>query len=195
LSFTVNFDAQVFAYVSSALGNGVPAGANLGRKVKGFGNGGIGVLMDSVLPFFVGTRRILTITFNIIPSPPFAGVFPVTFSGSPTPLSVSGAGGLLLATRYDPGNIVINTSAAGVEISGRVVTPDGRGLRNAIVSMIDSKGVTRRATTSSFGYYRFDDVEVGEAYVMSVSSKRYRYTPRLVQVFDTLAEVNFVGLE
>jgi len=30
---------------------------------------------------------------------------------------------------------------------------------------------------------------------IAVASKRYRFTPRLLQVFDTLADVDFVGLQ
>lgn len=86
-------------------------------------------------------------------------------------------------------------TAAGVEVSGRVMTPDGRGLRNATVSITDPQGNVRTATTSTFGYYRFDDVQVGETYVMGVSSRRYRFAPRAVQVFDTLTDVDFVGQE
>ena len=87
------------------------------------------------------------------------------------------------------------STAAGVEVSGRVITPDGRGLRNAVVSMTDGSGVTRTATTSTFGYYQFNDVSVGETFVMSVASRRYRFSPRTVQVLDSLADVDFIGQE
>jgi hypothetical protein len=86
-------------------------------------------------------------------------------------------------------------TAAGVEVSGRVLTPDGRGLRNATVTMTDVNGVTRTAVTSSFGYYRFEGVPVGDTFVMTVNSRLYRFTPRLVNVKDTLTDVDFVGLE
>jgi hypothetical protein len=90
---------------------------------------------------------------------------------------------------------LLPATAAGVEVSGRVTTPDGRGLRNAIVSMVDSQGIVRTATTSSFGYYSFEEVEVGQSFVVSVNSRRYRFAPRVIQVFDTLADVDFVGQE
>ncbi len=87
------------------------------------------------------------------------------------------------------------STAAGVEVSGRVITPDGRGLRNAVVSMTDAAGVTRTATSSTFGFYSFEDVAVGETFVMSVASRRYRFTPRIVQVLDNLSDVDFTGQE
>jgi hypothetical protein len=86
-------------------------------------------------------------------------------------------------------------TSAGVDVSGRVLTSDGRGLRNATVTMTDANGVVRTATTSSFGFYRFEGVTVGESYVMGVSSRNYRFTPRVVQVFDSMTDIDFIGLE
>lgn len=82
-----------------------------------------------------------------------------------------------------------------VTISGRVTTPGGQNLRNAIVSLIDSSGVRRTATTSSFGLYSFDNVRTGEDYTVTVSSKRYRFTPRQMQFTSNLTNLDFVGLE
>lgn len=105
--------------------------------------------------------------------------------------------GVVFVTERSPGRIlrVLTTTAAGVEVTGRVLTPDGRGLRNAEVSITDSQGVKRTVITSSFGYYRFTEVEAGEIYVIGVSSKRYRFASRAVQVADALTDVDFVGLE
>jgi Carboxypeptidase regulatory-like domain len=80
-------------------------------------------------------------------------------------------------------------------VSGRVLTPSGLGLRNALVSMIDSQGIRRTATTSSFGLYTFENVRITESYTLSVSSKRYRFTPRILPVNGNLANIDFVGLE
>ena len=82
-----------------------------------------------------------------------------------------------------------------VSISGRVTTPTGLGLRNAIVSITDSLGVRQTATTSSFGNYSFASVRKCETYLMGVSSKRYRFASRSVQANDGLTNVDFVGLE
>ena len=66
----------------------------------------------------------------------------------------------------------VTALAPPITVSGRVLTPDGRGLRNAVVSLIDSQGVRRTATTSSFGLYSFGGVRAGEIYTITVSSKR-----------------------
>ena len=90
---------------------------------------------------------------------------------------------------------LLAATASGVQVSGRVLTPDGRGLRNAQVTLLDSKGVARTVTTSSFGYYTFDEVAAGQSIVINVNAKRYRFTSRLIQVTDNLADLDFVGIE
>jgi hypothetical protein len=84
-------------------------------------------------------------------------------------------------------------SASTVSVSGRVVTADGRGLRNAYVILTDQSGVPRHAITSSFGYYRFDNVRSGETYVAEISSKRFAFTPRVVNVTDDVTGLDFVA--
>lgn len=86
-------------------------------------------------------------------------------------------------------------TAAGAAVGGRVLTPDGRGLRNASVTITDSDGVTRSATTSSFGYYRFEDVTVGGVYILSVRSKLYQFALRVIYVQDDLTNIDLIALE
>ena len=86
-----------------------------------------------------------------------------------------------------------NLSPTFVSVSGRVMTPDGRGLTNARLTMTDSNLVARQAISSSFGYYRFEDVRAGETYTISVSSKRYQFTSRVISVVDaSLSDIDFV---
>ncbi|QQS33787.1 MAG: PD40 domain-containing protein [Acidobacteriota bacterium] len=85
--------------------------------------------------------------------------------------------------------------ASGVEVSGRVFTSDGRGLRNATVKIAGPGGFLLSAVTSSFGYYRFDGIPVGPSYTITVNSRSYRFNPRQVTVTGALTDVDFVGLE
>jgi hypothetical protein len=91
--------------------------------------------------------------------------------------------------------IEVRTTPSLVSVSGRVVTPSGLGLRNAIVIMTDSQGFRRTTTTSSFGIYTFDNVQAGETYVFGVSSKRYRFAAQTLTPNANLSNVDFVGLE
>jgi hypothetical protein len=90
---------------------------------------------------------------------------------------------------------ILGPTAAGVTVSGRVMTADGNGLRNAQVWLMDASGTARVVTTSALGYYSFDDVEAGTTYFVGVNSKRYRFQSRAVQVLDTATDVDFVGSE
>ena len=86
-------------------------------------------------------------------------------------------------------------AAASVSVSGRVTTPDGRGLRNAVVKLTDVQG-TRSTTTSSFGLYSFDNVQTGQQITVRVLSKLYRFSTAMVQVNSTdLTDLNFTGVE
>ena len=87
-------------------------------------------------------------------------------------------------------------AVAGFTVSGIVTASDGAtGLRNVRVTLTDQNGVVGAATTSSFGFYAFDNVAPGQSYTVRVSSQFYRFQPRLIQVAGDLANVNFVGLE
>jgi len=80
-------------------------------------------------------------------------------------------------------------------ISGTVTTPDGRGLRNAIVRLTDQLGTSRSVITSAFGSYTFESVATGQTYTLSVQSRRYRFPARSLTVTGNLTGVDFVGLE
>lgn len=81
-------------------------------------------------------------------------------------------------------------SAATVSVSGRVV--DGKqAVSRARVNIVDENGQTRSVVTNSFGYYRFDDVEVGQTYIISIFSKGYQFTPRLISINDELSDLDF----
>ena len=84
-------------------------------------------------------------------------------------------------------------TAAGVSISGRVLTPNGNGLRNAIVQLTDLQGITRTVRTSSFGYYHFDEIEAGQTVVLSVVSKRFTFSQQVINVTDNASDVDFVA--
>ena len=86
-------------------------------------------------------------------------------------------------------------TAAAVTLNGRVVTSTGRGIRNVRVQMTDANGIIRTATTSTFGYYRFDDVEVGETYILTARAKTYSFPEptQVVSVSENAAEVNFIA--
>lgn len=103
---------------------------------------------------------------------------------------VGESGGLFGVTRI-LGNL--SPTAATVSVSGRVLTPAGRSLMNATVLLTDGSGNTRATQTSAFGYYRFDEVEAGQSYILSVRSKRYQFNPQVLSVSEDTEQLNFVA--
>ncbi len=88
---------------------------------------------------------------------------------------------------------ILPPTSAGVSIGGRVITADGRGIRNAIVVLTLQNGETLQTRTGTFGYFRFDDIEAGQTVVVSVISKRFTFVPQVVSVAENIDDLNFVA--
>lgn len=89
----------------------------------------------------------------------------------------------------------LNPNAAQVSVGGRVMTPQGNGLSRAEVTLTGNDGNTRRVRTSSFGYFRFDDVLAGQTYVVVINSKRYTFTPRTITVDSEITDLDLVAID
>lgn len=90
--------------------------------------------------------------------------------------------------------ISLVTTAADAVVSGQVVDSFGSGVSGAMVTLVSPRGERRTVRTSSFGYFRFMEVETGETYVISVASKRYRFEPRSIMVGDNIDDLRFTAL-
>lgn len=89
------------------------------------------------------------------------------------------------------------TTAATVNVGGRVTNSKNRGIARATVSMIDGNGNRFVAYTNSFGYYRFDDVEVGQTLIFDVRAKGYNFTQptQLVSLNEEATTIDFKAYE
>jgi len=87
-------------------------------------------------------------------------------------------------------------TAAPVSLSGRAVRADGLGISSARLILVSSSGKSRLALTNQFGYYHFDNVDSGETYVLSITSKSYRFSnaTRVVNLIDEMSDVDFTAL-
>ena len=85
--------------------------------------------------------------------------------------------------------------ASNVTISGRVLTSDGAGLKNASVTLMNSQGVSMRVITTSFGSFTFLNVATGDSYLVTVVSKRFRFAQKNLFVTDNVSNFDFIGLE
>lgn len=86
-------------------------------------------------------------------------------------------------------------TAATVSINGRVASITGRGIRGVRLSLTDSSGAIRTATTTASGYYQFDDVQAGETYILSATAKHYTFSQpvQVLNINDEMTEVNFIA--
>ncbi|HQX55790.1 MAG TPA: carboxypeptidase-like regulatory domain-containing protein [Pyrinomonadaceae bacterium] len=168
-------------------------------------NGRITVTFDAkmLLPAAVIENQTTGTGSNV----PTLGIKSDSIDNNDPPVVYSGAGGNVTApvgsfvqdpfqtnSTIDPTviNYIVPT-AAGVTISGRVMTSQLMGVRNAVVILSDPEGNVRMTRTSAFGYYSFSDVEVGMSYVISVASKQSVYTPRVVLLEDAVDGLDFIA--
>jgi hypothetical protein len=80
-------------------------------------------------------------------------------------------------------------TSAGASLSGRVLETNGRGLANATVVLTDSTGFERTVQTGSFGRFSFSDLPSGETYIVSVRSRRFVFSPQVVNLQSDLSDV------
>ncbi len=125
----------------------------------------------------------------------FAQTTVVAISGIPTQggtfnFTITATNGVNSNTTNYTMNVFAPT-AAGVNVSGRVLTPEGRGLTNASVTLTDTNGITRTARTSSFGYYHFTEIAAGQTYIIAVRSKRYEFAPQAFAFNEDVSNLNF----
>lgn len=84
-------------------------------------------------------------------------------------------------------------TAAGATIGGQVRTAAGRGIANAVIQLNGATGEPQITRTNSFGYYRFEDVPVGQVYILSVSAKQYQFTPQAVELQESIQDFDFIA--
>jgi hypothetical protein len=194
INFIVKFDQTKLANPSVQLGSGA-AGFALNVDLSNVASGQIGISMSSATPFTAGLRELITIEFDVLPLT--TGEALLSFGG-PTQTLTNTLGDVLESVPGDA-NVSIGGAACltstNVTVSGRVMSQSGTGVRNASVTVTDQSGNRRSVTTSSLGYYQFDEVKAGDTYVITASARRYRFEAKVVQVSDALSNVDFVGME
>jgi predicted flavoprotein YhiN len=86
-------------------------------------------------------------------------------------------------------------TAATASVSGRILTADGRGIRNVSITMTGANGAARMTFSGSFGYFTFEDVSVGEVYVLSVRAKQFSFSQSslAISVQEDLSGISFIA--
>jgi large repetitive protein len=98
-------------------------------------------------------------------------------------------------TGCEKGSVEVAAVTGPFDISGRILTSDGRGIRNVIVVISGgSLPAPLRVQTGSFGTYVFNDLAPG-TYTITVFSKRFTFaTPsRMINLSSDITNENFVA--
>jgi len=90
----------------------------------------------------------------------------------------------------------LQSTAANAAISGRVMTSDGVGIRNARMTLTGGTlSEPRQVVTGSMGYYSFDELEVGQTYILTINSRRYTFQVpnRVISLVDNINDADFIA--
>lgn len=82
-------------------------------------------------------------------------------------------------------------TAASVSLSGRVTDTRGRGISRAFIKLTDSRGNVTTRTTNQFGYFRFDNIPVGEIVVILPQHKQYVFSQQVLSVEENVSDLVF----
>lgn len=144
---------------------------------------------------FTGSGILINLCFNVIGtanSP--TSTTSLTFgTGTEAPRFQDFSGTVVPSTATGGSFFVTGTTAASVNLSGRVLTAEGRGLRGAQVRLTLADGSTRTVMTTSLGYYRFADLQAGQTVTVQVLSKKYGYQSQTVNLTGDITDVNLVA--
>ena len=91
------------------------------------------------------------------------------------------------------GRVQVTAASNNASINGRVLTSTGQGVANARVTITDTNGQVRNAITGGFGMFQFGDLQVGQTYTISVTSKRYTFAPQTVSVTGDAVSVDLIA--
>jgi hypothetical protein len=139
------------------------------------------------------------------------GITPVTGDGSYVDLKFVGLGALGTSTSLTirefgvndgstgsvvtDGQLTIGSAASSnATISGRVLSQDGRGVRNAQVMLTNSSGAVVQTSSGPRGTFQFGNLTMGETYTLTVVSRRFAFQPRSVAITDSaMMGIDLIG--
>ena len=165
-------------YTLSDTGTGCPAGtgngaANCVNGADGLGSNGTEVIGDAAIDAMPAGTYYLFIDSFYATGALSAGTYSLTFNCD-----------------------TLNPVAAGVNIGGRIANATGIGINGTRVSMTKPSGEVVTIKTNAFGYYKFEDLEVGSAYTIQVTDKRYQFAnpTQIITLEDAVEDLDFTAL-
>jgi hypothetical protein len=95
-------------------------------------------------------------------------------------------------------NSAINPTSAPATVSGRIADENGKPASRVFVTAINlSTGEYLQTLTNMFGRYKFENLPTGENYLVTVSSRKYTFTPnnRIISLVENLNGLDFVAAQ
>lgn len=89
--------------------------------------------------------------------------------------------------------ICATVTAAEVNVSGRVLSSAGTGIRGARVTILADDGSTKSAISNAFGYYTFTGVVSGRSYLLQANARGFAFSPKNVTVDDELTGIDLIS--
>ncbi len=194
-TFGLSYDVAKLSNPQVAIGN---SGGDVVFNANTAGQIGFSVTSFAGGTIAPGNNKVLVnVTFTVAANA--SGSAAVAFSDTPARRKISGAdpNTPILQPTYTDGTVtVLGPTAASVSVGGRVWTANGRGIQNVTITLTNANGESRTARTTSFGYYQFNDVPVGQIYIISATARRYQFdqAARTLNLNDAVDEINFVAL-
>ncbi len=99
-----------------------------------------------------------------------------------------------LGSSVDIGAFEFSARVSFVQISGKVLKPNGRGLNNAVVILTVADGEPRPVETDQHGNFSFDNVRTGERYIIKVESRQHDYASQDLFVSEERGDLRFVPI-
>ena len=139
---------------------------------------------------------LINVRFDVATTAP-TGLTPVTFGDTPAIRIVSDSNSQPLATRFIDNFVnIAGTTAASATVVGNLRTANGNPIVGAFVKLTDiTSGESFTVRTNAKGVYRFNDIAVGESYILTPTSKRYVFNPqsKVVSVDGDIKDTVFVA--
>lgn len=147
-------------------------------------------------PITNGSDVLYRLNFNVIGAPHQQTI--LTFTDPATAVETF---------KFNDGSTIVNTTdemfavsgspEASVTIAGKATTEQGRGIGNVSIVMFDSQGNERTVMTNGFGYYRFENIRVGETVTIRAEAKRYRFNQSMIvrTINENLEGIDFIVID
>lgn len=134
---------------------------------------------ESAAIFDAGGTTVVTVTETVPPSWTILNVdcddVDSTQNGPGPTATIMVTGGEIVTCTFVNG--LLDPTAAPASVTGRVLDAYGRGISSARMTLFNgTTGESKVVLTNTFGYYTFNDLPIGDFYVLTVEHRRYRFS-------------------